>query len=93
MNKLFMEIMELMNNGLYNKNNMLPHVIPKISTLTMKCSPENIGHVMDWMLEEECLSRPHPGLNETIQACKTVIATELQSQINEEKEVVANPTR
>lgn len=88
----FMDIMKLMNNGLYN-GSTLKEVIPKISILTMKKNPRNIGHVMNWMLEEESLSNPHPGLNETIQACKTVIANELQNKINVEKEVVANPTR
>lgn len=90
--KEFMDIMQLMNNGLYN-NSTLKDIIPKISALTMKQNPRNIGRVMNWMIGEECLSNPHPGLNETIQACKTVIATELQNKINEEKEVVASPTR
>lgn len=90
--KEFMDIMQLMNNGLYN-DSTLKDVIPKISALAMKQNPRNIGHVMNWMIDEECLSKPHPGLNETIYACKNVIVAELQSRINVEKEVVANPTR
>lgn len=88
----FMDIMQLMNNGLYN-DSTLKDVIPKISALAMEKNPRSIGHVMNWMLGEECLSNPHPGLDETIRACKTVIATELRNRINVEKEVVANPTR
>lgn len=88
----FMDIMKLMNNGLHN-DSTLKDVIPKISALAMRRNPRNIGYVMNWMLEEQCFTNPHPGLDETIQACKAVIVTELQTRINVEKEVVANPTR
>ena len=68
----FMEIMSLMNYGLNNEST-LKDTIPKIVKLGLSINPENINGVMDWMMEEECLTNPHPGLNSVITACKQVV--------------------
>lgn len=76
----FMEIMSLMNYGL-NGESTLKETLPKILKLGLSINPENISGVMDWMIEEECLSKPHPGLNSVITACKEVVPTMINSRV------------
>lgn len=68
--KEFMEIMQLMNIGLYNNESTLKDSYPKIVDLCIALNPEKLDFVTDWMLTEECFSNPHPGLNETVDICK-----------------------
>ena len=51
--KEFMEIMQLMNNGLYN-GSTLKDSYPKIVSLCIALNPEKLDFVTDWMLTEEC---------------------------------------
>jgi len=68
----FKNIMDLMNCGL-NGESTLKETIPEIVKLGLSKKPESIDGIMNWMLEEECLSKPHPGLNNVITACSEIV--------------------
>ena len=68
----FMDIMRLMNNGLNNKST-LNETYPEIIKLALRNNPNNMDKVVAWMLKEECFSKPHPGLNEVVDTCQSIV--------------------
>ena len=68
----FMDIMRLMNNGLNNEST-LKETYPKIIKMGLLKKPSSIDNLLNWMLPEECFSRPHPGLNKIIASCQKFV--------------------
>ncbi len=78
----FMEIMQLMNNGLNNEST-LNDTYPKIVALALAKNPNSIENVQAWMLEEACFSKPHPGLDNVKEACEEVISASLSQNLDQ----------
>ncbi|MEG2322077.1 MAG: hypothetical protein RSB71_01125 [Bacilli bacterium] len=73
----FMNIMRVMNNGLNNESTLVM-LYPMITKLCLEKKPEQIGNVIEWMLGEEVLSKPHPGLNDIVGVCKGVVTPSIE---------------
>ena len=83
----FDSIMAYMNNGLSNESTLI-ETYPLITKLCLMKNPDKINNMLEHMHEEEVLTtRPHPGLNDTINICKTSIKPLIEN-MSVEKEVV-----